>query len=211
MFGLFMPRWTRAEAAFSLGYVLLVLLLTLAGDDVSALLRYERELVAAGQWWRLLSGNFVHLGAGHLLLDVTGLTLLLLFFRDVFAPRDWVLATLAGALVVGGGLWFLDPQVSNYVGISGVLHTLLFAGLLLSFRYNPLINGTVFAAMAYRLWTEQQPAYDVHYMQELMGGAVLVDAHLYGALAALPVTVLLWRRSQARQAMFRAADRTASP
>lgn len=209
MFGLFTPRWTRAEAIFSLGYVLLVLLLTLASDDLRAWLRYDRELVAAGEWWRLLSGNFVHLGLGHLLLDVTGLALLLLFFRDVFAPRDWALASLAGALVVGAGLWFLNPQVANYVGISGVLHTLLFAGLLLSFRYNPLINGAVFAAMAYRLWTEQQPGYDVHYMQEFMGGAVLVDAHLYGALAALPVTALLWNRSQSRQAVFRATDRAA--
>lgn len=209
MFGLLTPRWTRTEILFSGGYLVLVLVLTLAGEVPRDGLRYERELVAAGEWWRVLSGNFVHLGAGHLLLDVTGLALLLLFFRDVFSPRDWILATTVGALVVGAGLWFLQPQVSNYLGISGVLHTLLFAGLLLSFRYNPLINGAVFAAMSWRLWSEQQPTYDVHAMQDLIGGAVLVDAHLYGALAALPVTALLWRRSQARQAVFRAADRAA--
>lgn len=206
MFGLFHPRWTRAEIAFSAGYALLVLVLGLAGEGVRDVLGYDRALVQGGEYWRLLSANLVHLGAGHLALDLAGLVLLLLFFRDVFAPRDWAVASLAGGLAVGAGLWFLNPEVARYVGISGVLHTLLFAGLLLSFRHSPLVNGLVFAVMAWRLWSEQQPGYDVLYMHDLIGGAVLVDAHLYGALAALPVSALLWRRSQARQRDFRAAD-----
>lgn len=211
MFGLFTPRWTRQETLFAAGFVALVLLLGLGGETVRDALRYDRDLIAAGEAWRLLTGNLVHLGMGHLALDLAGLVLLLLFFRDVFAPRDWVLATLAGSVAVGAGLWLLNVGVGRYVGISGVLHTLLFAGLLLSFRHTPLINGVVFVAMAFRLWSEQQPGYDVNYMQAAIGGSVMVDAHLYGALAALPVTALLWRRSQVRQARFRAADATPVP
>jgi membrane associated rhomboid family serine protease len=109
-------------------------------------------------------------------------------------------------VAVSAGLWYLNTDVNGYLGISGVLHTLLFAGLLLSFRHSPLINGVVFVAMAARLWSEQQPEYDIYYMQETIGGAVMVDAHLYGALASLPVTLLLWRSSQRRQLRFRAAD-----
>lgn len=206
MFGLLTPRWTRDEIAFSAGLVALVLLLAVFGDGARELLRYDRGAIASGEWWRVLSGNFVHLGIGHLALDTLGLALLLLFFRDVFAPGDWALALLCGSLAVGLGLWFRDPLVLRYVGISGVLHTLLFAGLLLSFRHTPLLNGFVFAAMAFRIWTEQQPDYNVNYLYRQIGGAVLVDAHLYGALASLPVTVLLWRRSQVRQVRFRAAD-----
>ncbi|MFZ5722415.1 MAG: rhombosortase [Pseudomonadota bacterium] len=204
MFGLFTPRWTRAEIAFSAGLVALVLLLGVLGDPARDLLRYDREAIAAGELWRLVSGHFVHLGAAHLALDTVGLVLLLLFFRDVLAPRDWLLAVLLGALAIGLLLWWRDPQVERYVGISGVLHTLLFAGLLLSFRHTPVINGIVFAAMAARLWAEQQPGYDVNYLHDTIGGAVLVNAHLYGALTALPLTALLWRRSQERQRRFRA-------
>lgn len=211
MFGLFTPRWTRQETLFAAGFVGLVLLLGLGGETVRDALRYDRDLIAGGEAWRLLTGNLVHLGVGHLALDLAGLVLLLLFFRDVFAPRDWALATLAGSVAVGAGLWLLNDEVGRYVGISGVLHTLLFAGLLLSFRHTPLINGVVFVAMAFRLWSEQQPGYDVNYMQAAIGGSVMVDAHLYGALAALPVTALLWRRSQARQARFRAADAMSAP
>jgi rhomboid family GlyGly-CTERM serine protease len=207
MFGLLNPPWTRGELLASGGLVALVLLLGLAGEGVRDALAWNRAAIEAGHWWRLLTGHLVHLGAGHLLLDLTGLVLLLLFFRDVFAPRDWLLAGLLGAALVSAGLWFLDPGVRGYVGISGVLHTWLFAGLLLSLRHTPLINGIVLAAMIWRLWTEQQPDYDAAYMQSFIGGSVLVNAHLYGALAALPVTALLWRRSQARQARFRANDR----
>jgi rhomboid family GlyGly-CTERM serine protease len=205
MFGLMTPPWTRAETAFSATFVLLILLLG-ADPAFRDALRFDRELIVAGESWRIFTGNFVHIGAGHLWLDTLGLALLLLFFRDVFSPRDWTLATLTGVLAVGVGLWFLNPEVRSYVGISGVLHTLLFAGLLLSFRHSPLINGIVFAAMAARLWSEQQPGYDVYYMQDTIGGAVMVDAHLYGALASLPVVLLCWRASQARQLRFRAAD-----
>lgn len=210
MFGLLVPRWTRGEILFTGGYVLLVLLLAAAGEGARDMLRYDRDLIAAGEIWRLLTGNFVHLGAGHLWLDVTGLVLLLLFFRDVFGPVEWAMASLLGSVAVGGTLWLLDPGIGSYMGISGVLHTLLFSGLLLSFRHNPVINGIVMAGMVWRLWSEQQAGYDVNYMQELIGGAVLVDAHLYGALAALPVTLLLWRRSQIRQSRFRASDAAGS-
>lgn len=205
MFGLMTPPWTRAEVVFSASFVLLILAL---GTDPAFrdALGFDRQLIAAGEGWRIFTGNFVHLGAGHLWLDTLGLALLLLFFRDVFSPLAWALATLAGALAVGVGLWFLNADVQGYVGISGVLHTLLFAGLLLSFRHSPLINGVVFVAMAARLWSEQQPGYDVFYMQDTIGGAVMVDAHLYGALASLPVVALCWRASQARQRRFRAAD-----
>lgn len=206
MFGLLSPPWTRAELLFSAGLIALILLLGAAGEPARDWLRYDRELIAAGEWWRLLTGNLVHLNAAHLALDALGLVLLLLFFRDVFAPGDWLVAVLAGALAVGAGLWWLDPGVQRYLGISGVLHTLLFAGLLLSFRHTPVLNGVVFLAMAARIWTEQQPGYDVDYLRQTIGGAVLVNAHLYGALTALPVTALLWRRSQARQQRFRASD-----
>lgn len=206
MFGLMTPPWTRAEAVFAVAFVALVLAL---GVDpaVRDALRFDRALIAGGEWWRLLTGNFVHLGAGHLWLDVLGLSLLLLFFRDVFSPGLWTLATLAGALAVGGGLWLLNPALQGYLGISGVLHTLLFAGLLLSFRHSPVVNGVVFAAMCARLWSEQQAGYDVLQMQDVIGGAIAVDAHLYGALASLPVAALCWRSSQARQMRFREADR----
>lgn len=208
MFGLLEPRWTRADIAFSAGFVLLLLLLGALGEPAREWLRYDRLAIGGGEWWRLLTGHFVHLGAGHLWLDTLGLALLLLFFRDVFSPRDWFVATLAGALVVGLALWWREPQLWRYVGISGVLHTLLFAGLLLSLRWNPVINGIVLAAMSWRIWTEQQPGYDVNYMLQTIGGAVMVDAHFYGALAALPVVALLWHRSQRRQARFRGVATT---
>lgn len=206
MFGLFHPRWTRAEVLVSAGLVLLLLLLAAAGDTAREVLRYDRTLIDTGQWWRLASGHFVHLGLGHLLLDTTGLALLLLFFRDVFSPRDWALAIAISALATGLALYLRDPSLARYVGISGVLHTLLFAGLLLSIHHNPVINGIVLAVMCQRLWSEQQPGFDVNHMQSVIGGAVAVDAHFYGALAALPVVALLWRRSRARQARFRGAD-----
>ena len=68
------PRVWGPPAALSL----LCLLLTMAGPQLSPILRYDRAAVAAGEWWRLFSGNFVHLGYWHLLLNVLSLALLML-------------------------------------------------------------------------------------------------------------------------------------
>jgi membrane associated rhomboid family serine protease len=83
MFGLLTPPWTRGELLFAGGYVLLLLLLGIS-DGAREWLRYDRELITAGEFWRWFSGNFVHLGTGHLLLDGLGLMLLLLFSAMCF-------------------------------------------------------------------------------------------------------------------------------
>ena len=46
------------------------------GDNVNALLRYDRGAIAAGGWWRLLTAHLVHLDAHHLILNELGLVLM---------------------------------------------------------------------------------------------------------------------------------------
>ena len=48
--------------------------LAFGGTPVRLDLRYDRLAVAAGQWWRLFTGNYVHLGWTHVLLDAAGLS-----------------------------------------------------------------------------------------------------------------------------------------
>src|SRR5258706_16337269 len=47
-------------------------LLAAGGPPWAAQLQYERASIGAGEWWRLLTAHWVHLGARHLLLDVAG-------------------------------------------------------------------------------------------------------------------------------------------
>src|SRR5690348_17114215 len=95
------------------------LLLAALGDPARSLLRYDRARIEHGELWRLFTGNFVHLGMGHLLEDMAGLVLLWLLFEDVLAGWRMPVVVSAGALAVGLGLLIGDSRVDWYVGISG--------------------------------------------------------------------------------------------
>jgi len=58
-----------------LSIVLISTALALGGQTVTEALRYQRGAILDGQWWRLISGNLVHLGWSHLLLNLAGLIL----------------------------------------------------------------------------------------------------------------------------------------
>src|SRR3546814_20895833 len=61
--------------------LLLILILLIAqcfGDAGRSLLAFDHSLIAGGQWWRLITGCYVHLGWYHLMLNEIGLLVLVL-------------------------------------------------------------------------------------------------------------------------------------
>jgi rhomboid family GlyGly-CTERM serine protease len=164
--------------------VLLVpcLLLAAAGEPARMLLRFDRAAIEHGELWRLFTGNFVHLGLGHLLEDMAGLVLLWLLFEDVLPGWRTPAVVCLGALAVGLGLLIGDHQVAWYVGISGALDTLWAAGALCLLRrrdrFGWMLAGVLLAKLIYEQCFGALP-----FSSASSGGMVIVDAHLYGALA----------------------------
>ena len=165
-----------------LSVLLPCLLLAALGEPARAWLRYDRTAIEHGQFWRLFSGNFVHLGAGHLLEDMAGLVLLWLLFEDVLVGWRMPALVCAGASAVGLGLFLGDPQVGWYVGISGALDTLWAAGALSLIRRRDRF-GSMLAAVLVAKLTYEQCFGALPFSTVSTGGAVIVDAHLYGAVA----------------------------
>ena len=171
------------------------LLLALGNDPVRRMLRYDRHAILDGEPWRLVTGNFVHLGLGHLLEDCAGLVLLWLLFRDVLPGWRTPGLVLAGSLAVGLGLLIGSPGVEWYVGISGALDTLWAAGAIALLnrrdRFGWVLAGFLVAKLAYEQLWGPLPFSSVE-----SGGKVIVDAHLYGALAGAVIGFgwALWER-----------------
>ena len=160
------------------------------GEPIRDQLRWERSAVAAGEFYRLLSGHFVHLGVGHTLLNAFGLGLVWLLVGGAFSMLGWIVALGIVIAVIDLGFWFWMPSLGWYVGLSGVLHGLLVAGLIGSLRVRrreSLILGAVIAAkLGYETFVGPLPG-----SAEAAGGAVIVEAHLYGAVGGLLGGVLL--------------------
>lgn len=165
-----------------------VCLLVQALDWVDAL-RYERSLLAA-EPWRLFTAHVVHLGWVHLVLNLAGLLLIWALFGRALRPWAWGAALLVCALAVSLGLWWRDTDLAWYVGLSGVLHGLLVLGALASLPTERRMALLVLVGVAAKLAWEQYSGGDTG-TAALVGGAVIVNAHLYGALGGLLSVPLL--------------------
>lgn len=163
--------------------------LSLAGDAATLALRYDRTALAAGEWWRLLGAHVVHFDRAHLLMNLAGLVLLWwLFVRDA-RWRDWAITGLASALTIDAGLWFLDRDLTWYLGLSGVLHGWWAAAGLAARARWPLEGWVPLGLLAAKLALEQaRGGLSTDFGATL---AVVVDAHLYGALGGLVAALAL--------------------
>jgi rhomboid family GlyGly-CTERM serine protease len=170
-----------------IGAVTLLLAIELGGDAARLALRYQRSAITAGEWWRLVTGHFVHLGLEHAVLNALGLALMWALFARDYSPRAWLLilaSTLAG---VDLGLWLRDSTIEWYVGSSGALHGVLAAGALAHLRRRELDGWIIAVFLVAKLTYEQL----VGALPLTQGGAVVVDAHLFGALGGLAAAAAL--------------------
>lgn len=96
----------------------------------------------------------------------------------------WLLVTLVSALAVGSGLWWGKPQVGWCVGLSGVSHGLAAAGAVELLRHGRSAGWLWCALLTVKLgWEHWQGAFTG--TQTLLGGATVIDAHLYRAAEGL--------------------------
>lgn len=154
------------------------------GDGAVEMLAYRRQAILDGDWWRLVSGHWVHSGWRHLGLNLAGLALVWLLFGDALRAGCWLL--LMAIVVLGQSLLLLAfyPDVLWFEGLSGLLHGLLAASALLSLRRTPLLSGLTLAALLIKLgleaWQGASPA-----MAVWLDGPVLVESHWCGAIAGV--------------------------
>ncbi|HEX3760534.1 MAG TPA: rhomboid family intramembrane serine protease [Kofleriaceae bacterium] len=125
-------RPARARVTWLLVAVLVAVsaVTTLAvGDtaDAGVLLRtgaLVHGMVAAGEWWRVVTCVFVHIGEIHLGLNVIGLVVLGAIAEDVFG-RAGLVAIFGGAGVAGAVASYLASPGGASAGASGAVFGLL--------------------------------------------------------------------------------------
>jgi rhomboid family GlyGly-CTERM serine protease len=164
-----------------------------AGDGAAvALLQYQRSALQKGEWWRLLTAHCVHLNATHLAFNLAGLVLLWALFARCFTARQWLGIVLCVMLGVDTGLWFASPAVAWYVGASGVLHGVWSAGAWKQWQWPAPLTGLPLAVLLLKLLYE----HFVGTSAVISSVPVVLDAHVYGAVAGL-ILPLIWSLSLA--------------
>lgn len=146
--------------------------------------QYEREAILAGDILRLVTGHFAHLGPAHLLLNLLGLALVWFIVRDVLNLGQWWLVIGVSVAVIDAGFLALLPDLGWYVGLSGLLHGMLAAGVIAGWRPGRpeirILGLLVAAKLAWEASVGPLPGSGA-----AAGGEVITEAHLFGALGGL--------------------------
>lgn len=172
---------------------IIVTLIALIGSDLAQWLRYDRVAILNGEYWRVVSGHFVHLSWSHLGMNVAGLLLVWFIFGGHLPWGRWIIILLAGALGVSALLLYFNPQLRWYVGLSGILHTLFIAGCLADLKFGRWDTWILLILVILKLGYEQLMG-PLPGSESTAGGNVIVDAHLYGAIFGVVMMVFYWLR-----------------
>jgi rhomboid family GlyGly-CTERM serine protease len=192
---------SRLHPGLRVAAVATLIILTLQAIPGSqAWLRLERELLLEPmEFVRLFGAHLVHLGWRHAILNLAGLWLVAWYLGPSFGVGRWLLSAGLAAIAVDVGIGVLNPELGWYVGLSGVLHGVLIAGLIVGGSIPAweriLMLGLVAAKIAWEQFSGPVPGSEM-----VSGGTVIVDAHLYGAIGGgFAAGVLMLRsRQQAR-------------
>lgn len=183
---------TKIRLLLYLSATILLVILQGLGKDVVSLFRYEKTMVNTGEWWRILTGHFIHLSWTHLTLNLVGLWCLGLIFYQIGNSVLLFTSVLLLSIGTSFGLMLFSPDVAWYVGLSGVLHGLLLMGAIVEYRIKRWPSIVLLTVILAKLLWEQFYA-DAHVMELTIGGKVIYDAHLYGAITGVGlITVFIF-------------------
>lgn len=161
--------------------------------------RYDRDAVAAGEYWRLMTGHLVHVGAAHYAMNLLGLVLVTELLWNGLQARHGMALLILSAVVIDLAMLHQYPEVAWYAGLSGVLHALWAGCALIGLRpatrfgqqnhvfafgnfSEHLVNTTALVLLCGKIWIEYQtgPVGDAILP---VGAPVIYAAHWYGAMA----------------------------
>ncbi|MCH8002662.1 MAG: rhombosortase [Proteobacteria bacterium] len=130
----------------------------------------ERQAVANGEIWRLLTGHLVHADDAHLSWNLGAFLVLsgLYELQERPGPGRYFGLIAAGALAIDAWFWWLQPGLPVYCGLSGVLNSF-------------------FAVLAVLLWRRTR-----HPAIALAGLAAIAKIAVEAALGAALLPTTTW-------------------
>lgn len=163
---------------------------------VGATLQYQWSGVNAGEWWRLLTGHWVHIDQWHLAFNLAGVWLVWLWCGPSFTPLRWLITVVLCSLSVTLCLLLLDPDVTWYRGFSGVLFGVFAAGSVAMLSRHRAIALVGLAVAGGKLLLDAT-GWQVLGVGLVTDFRIIHQAHLYGFLSG-GVLGLIWVAANVR-------------
>lgn len=160
------------------------------------------DAVSNGEVWRLLTSQFVHLGGNHMLLNLVGYLIIAASFREDISPKEEAISLLICCCGVGLGIYWFNPEITWYVGLSGAIYGILTHFLIIGWKRSPFLSLFFGVYLIGKFIYEQLIAGPDTFTADVIGGLVAIDSHLYGAITGLVIGITALQLRKKKQAHF---------
>ncbi|MEE9491911.1 MAG: rhombosortase [Gammaproteobacteria bacterium] len=174
------------------GHLLIFSLLLIFLQSFQSQLIFHREAIHAGEFWRILTGSFVHTNYFHLFLNLAGIVFIAFLFKDYLSVKTFYVSLFLTSLTVGIGLYCFNKPLQWYAGLSGSLYGLYIVSASFALRSKDYISSLpiIIGIPAKLLFDSIYPNLTEH-SAELIGAPIANVAHLYGAIAGLCISIFM--------------------
>ena len=152
-------------------------------------LRYQENWLSQGEYWRIVSGHWIHVNWPHLLLNALGLMLCMGIASPVWSIKWWVTYNFLLALGISLLFTLLNPELEWYAGYSGVLYGIFLLAAFDLYERDKLIAVILAIAIISKILLEQIGSINVT-SSKFIGTLVVTDAHYYGVLLAILIALV---------------------
>lgn len=159
------------------------------GESVSHALVYQRELIAQGELWRLFTGHLLHTNGFHLLLNLAALIMLWALHGRFYSIKNYGTLFLFCSICTSIGIFYTNPTLIEYVGLSGVLHGIFVFGAVMDIKSKDKTGYLLFVGVWLKIAYEQIYGASAE-VSDLIEASVAVDAHLWGAVGGLFFSII---------------------
>ena len=159
------------------------------GEATSQILVYQRHLIAQGDVWRLFTGHLLHTNGFHLSLNLAALFMLWALHGHFYTIKNYTALFLFCAISTSIGIYYFNPLLIEYVGLSGVLHGIFIFGAVMDIYSKDKTGYLLFIGVWLKIAHEQVYGASSE-VSDLIEASVAIDAHLWGAVGGLLFSVV---------------------
>ena len=152
----------------------------------------HRTEIQQGEIWRILTGNLVHTNGYHLLMNLGGLAFICLLFKEFLSVNLYYFSLLLTTFFVGLGIYFLNTNLIWYAGLSGSLYGLYMVAASTALKQKDyLVSIPILIGIPAKLIWDSLDDGLTKSSEELIGVPVATDAHIYGLVAGILISLTL--------------------
>lgn len=144
--------------------------------------------VQNGQLWRLVTGHLIHTDWQHYAMNMVGLSLCIVVFRDDLPAKHWPLSFIFISLFSSLAMLFTDVPYDRYLGFSDVLHGWILVGAMAIAHKEPRFTLMIFVLFWMKILEEKYQL--IFFTSYGVSGNVAKESHIYGALGGMFYSVM---------------------